>query len=327
MSYEYDLRFHSMGSDVRILIGPPLARNLAAPSEAARREETWIEDFAARLSRFRADSELSALNRDPRDRVPCSPLLRAAVRAALWAAWRSSGLVDPTLVTAIERAGYERSLDGCEPAPLTRALETAPPRRSARPDPAERWRQVCVDERRGVVDRPPGLQIDTGGTGKGLCADAVAHRLAPYTRYVVDCGGDLAIGGVGSQLDPFEVEIEHPLSGETIRTVLVGTGGVASSGLNVRVWQDEHGRFAHHLLDPSTGRPAWTGVVGATALAPSALEAETLAKTALLLGPAGAAAVLQEHGGLVVRDDGEVEEHGPLGTARGALVASRGHTA
>ena len=44
--------------------------------------------------------------------------------------------------------------------------------------------------------------FDTGGTGKGLCADAVAHRLAGYTRFVVDCGGDIAVGGVGAQLEP-----------------------------------------------------------------------------------------------------------------------------
>ena len=60
-----------------------------------------------------------------------------------------------------------------------------------------------------------------------------------YTRYVVDCGGDLAIGGVGAQLEPYEVEVEHPLTGETIRTVEVASGGVATSGLNVRVWRDE----------------------------------------------------------------------------------------
>ena len=139
--------------------------------------------------------------------------------------------------------------------------------------------------------RPAGLKLDTGGTGKGLCADAVAHRLARYTRYVVDCGGDLAIGGVGAQLEPYEVEIEHPLTGETIRSVLIASGGVASSGLNVRLWQDADGNFAHHLLDPATGLPAWTGLIGVTALAPSALEAETLAKTALLLGPAEAPGV------------------------------------
>ena len=96
--------------------------------------------------------------------------------------------------------------------------------------------------------RAVGVTFDTGGTGKGLCADAVAHRLAGYTRFVVDCGGDLAIGGVGAQLEPYEVEVEHPLTGEAIRTLRVAAGGVATSGLNVRVWRDSRGRFAHHLL-------------------------------------------------------------------------------
>ena len=65
----------------------------------------------------------------------------------------------------------------------------------------------------------------------------------------------------------------------------LATGAVATSGLNVRLWRRADGTPAHHLLDPATGDPAWTGVVGATALAPTALEAETLAKAALLSGP------------------------------------------
>ncbi len=319
MSETYDITFHSMGSDVRLLIGPPLLRTAASPAAAAWRERAYVEDFAARLSRFRPESELSALNRDPRTQVPASPLLRTAVRAGIWAAQRSGGLVDPTLAGALERAGYATSLDGSPPASLEQALAAAPPRRPARPHPEQLWQRISVDDRNATVQRPVGVMFDTGGAGKGLCADAVAHRLGGYTRFVVDCGGDLAIGGVGAQLEPYEVEIEHPLTGEAIRTVRVGTGGVATSGLNVRVWQDAEGRFAHHLLDPASGLPAWTGLIGVTALAPTALEAETLSKAALLLGPLGARRVLAEHGGLIVHDDGEVEEIGPLDRPRGAF--------
>ena len=124
--------------------------------------------------------------------------------------------------------------------------------------------------------------------------------------------GGLAIGGIGAQLEPYDVQVEHPLTGETIRSVRLGGGGIATSGLNVRVWRDRQGGYAHHLLDPATGRPAWTGLVGVTALAPSALEAETLSKMALLSGPLGARRVLSRHGGLIVHDDGDVEELGPL---------------
>ena len=61
----------------------------------------------------------------------------------------------------------------------------------------------------------------------------------------------------------------------------------------------------HHLLDPATGAPAWTGVVSATALAPTAAEAEALAKAALLAGPRAGRALLARHGGgVLVLDDG-----------------------
>jgi FAD:protein FMN transferase len=312
MSAAHDTTFHSMGSDIRLIVEAPLLPGLPSPAAAVERERRYIEDFARRLSRFRPDSELCALNAERAYEVKASLLLRAAVTAGLWAAERSGGLVDPTLVDQIEAVGYESSQDGRTPASLRVALAAAPPPRAARPRTQARWRQIEVDHERGTVRRPPGLRIDTGGTGKGLAADAVAHRLRGYTRYVVDCGGDISVGGVGAQLDPVAIEVEHPLTGECVHTLRLTHGAVATSGLNVRIWSRADGTFAHHLLDPSSGEPVWSGLVGATALAPSALEAETLSKLALLLGTAGARETLAEHGGLVVHDDGDVELIGPV---------------
>ena len=311
MSVQHDITFRSMGSDVRLLIGAPVRSGEPAAPAAAVEQRAFIEDFAARMSRFLPASELCALNGDPRAEVPASRMLRELVRAALWAAWRTEGLVDPTLVFELEAAGYGRSLADAEPGSLEEALEGAPPRRPARPHPAARWRHIDVDDRAGVVRRPPGVRIDSGGAGKGLVADMVAFRLCGYSRYVVDCGGDLAIGGVEALVRPCEVEVEHPLTGEPVHTLRVSSGGVATSGLNVRVWRTARG-FGHHLLDPASGQPAWTGLIGATALGRSALEAETLTKAALLLGPAGARRVLAELGGLIVHDDGDVELIGPI---------------
>ena len=80
----------------------------------------------------------------------------------------------------------------------------------------------------------------------------------------------------------------------------------------MRIWRGEDGRYAHHLLDPATGEPAWTGLIGATALGDTAVEAETFAKAALLSGPEGGREVLAERGGLMVHDSGRVETVGPL---------------
>jgi FAD:protein FMN transferase len=310
MSGELDYTFRAMGSDVRLLIGDRLLASAPSPLEAADRERAFVWNFGNRLSRFRPDSDLSALNGDRGWCAAAPPLLRAAVGAGIWAAERSGGLVDPTLVGALERSGYDHSLDGVAPASLREALTYAPPRRPAQPDPAALWSRVVVGDEPGTITRPPGLMIDTGGTGKGLCADAVALRLGRYVRFVVDCGGDIAIGGVGAQITPYEVAIEHPLTGESIASIKVGRGGIATSGLNVRIWRRADGSYAHHLLDPSTGAPVWSGLIGATALGQSALEAETLSKMALLLGPEGARCVLAEQGGLIVHDSGEVEAIG-----------------
>ncbi len=312
MTPELDYTFPAMGSDIRLLIDEPLAPGAPPPLQAADRERAFVLDFAHRLSRFAPDSELSALNRDPRCVVAASDLLRAAVRAGVWAAEHSGGLVDPTLVPALNAHGYDRSLDGHEPASLSEALAVAPPRRPARPDPGRRWAEIGLNDEAATIARPPGVMVDTGGTGKGLCADAVAIRLRAYARFVVDCGGDIAVGGVGARIRPYLVAVEHPLTGRLIGSIPVAGGGIATSGLNVRIWRRDTGRFAHHLIDPSTGEPAWTGIVGATALAGSALEAETLSKMALLLGPEGARRVLASQGGLIVHDDGEVEAIGPV---------------
>jgi FAD:protein FMN transferase len=304
---EYDVSFPAMGTDVRLIIGDPVHDAMPSAAEAAAAARAYVEEFDARLSRFRPDSELCLFNRDERDEVPASQLLRAAVAAGIWAARESGGLVDPTLVEALEHAGYTSSLRGVAPAPLGAALAAAPPRRPARADPRARWQEIEVDDVARVIRRPPGLRVDSGGCGKGLCADAVAHLLQGYERFVVDCGGDIRVGGPGARTAPYNIEIEHPLTRACAATVPLGYGGIATSGLGSRMWKTAEGRFAHHLLDPSTGEPAWPGLISATAIAPSALEAETKAKAAFLSGPANALWVLRVHGGVLVHEDGRVE--------------------
>lgn len=265
-----------------------------------------LAEIDQRLSRFDASSELSRLNADPRACVPASPLLRAAVDAALHAATLTGGLVDPTLLGSLRSSGYDQSRAQIAAPSLLAALASAPPRRPARPDPAARWRAVHVDHGAGAIHRPPGLELDLGGSAKGWAADLLGTRLGRHGRYAIDCGGDLRLGG--RRGSPWEVRVRHPLTGDVAQTLFVRAGGVATSGIDARLWQLDDGEFAHHLIDPASGTPAWTGLVAATALAPTALEAEALAKAALLSGPAGAHRLLRaRHGGVLVHDDGRVD--------------------
>jgi thiamine biosynthesis lipoprotein len=152
-----------------------------------------------------------------------------------------------------------------------------------------------------MVVRPPGVRLDSGGVAKGLLADIAGDSLAGCASFVVDCCGDLRLGGS----DGIErtVAVDDPFGRGVLHEFRLADAGVATSGIGRRSWIGPEGRPAHHLLDPSTGRPAFTGVVQATAVAPTALEAEVRAKAALLAGPATAADHLV-HGGVVILEDG-----------------------
>ncbi len=296
-----------MGTSVRVLVGAPARAEDDDPEVAADRVVAFLEDYDVRLSRFRAGSELSALNRDQRTSVPSSPLLRSAVGAALTAARRSGGLADPTLLTELEDAGYGDSWDPSRRIDLRAGLAAANCIRGpAGPRSPATWRVIDIDDQAGTITRPPGLRIDTGGSGKGHAADLAAALLDGYETWAVAVGGDVRVGGTAGR--ERAVEVEDPFGSGTLRIMSVREGAAATSGLRSRIWAGRGGGPRHHLLDPSTGEPAFTGLVAATALAPTALLAEALAKAAVLSGPAGAALFLAGHGGLTVDEHGHVNE-------------------
>jgi thiamine biosynthesis lipoprotein len=233
--------------------------------------------------------------------VPASPLLRRAVQAALFGARRTGGLADPTLLDAVEAAGYARTRVGVEPASLGAALRAAPLRRAA--TPGRRWREVEVRE--ATIRRPPGLRIDLGGSAKGLAADWAASQLRG--RFAVDCGGDVRVGGT------HDVALRGTPTRSGSRTrrspPLVSTG---ASGV---------GPTARTRTTCSTPAPAsrpGPAVISATAIAATALEAEALAKAALAQrGPArpDGRGILAAGGGIIVGDDGRAEVVEPRAVA------------
>jgi thiamine biosynthesis lipoprotein len=258
----------------------------------------WHRGF----SRFVPDSELSQLNRDPRDQVPVSPLMARFAQAVVRAGSLTGGLVDATMVEQIEREGYTRDLG--DPLPLVRTLALAPPRKRAAAAAARNWQLLAVDVAASTIRRPARVKLDSGGLAKGLFADILAASLAGHAGFAINCAGDIAVGGADGLTR--QVRVESPFDGRILHTFELARTGVATSGIGRRSWLDADGAPAHHLLDPSTGKAAFTGIVQVTALARSALLAEIQAKAAILSGPRDAAAWLPD-GGVIVLDDGSHE--------------------
>jgi thiamine biosynthesis lipoprotein len=295
--HETNATFDCFGSSCSIVVSGDTDRRSAA--DAVSFAQDSLLDWHERFSRFISESELSRLNRDPRRDVPVRPLMARFAQAVIEAGAMTGGLVDGTLAKEIRIAGYTEDIP--QPLALRTALKLAPERQPAAAAPSARWREIEVDLTRNTIARPPGLELDSGGLAKGLFADVLGEALADHATFAINCAGDLSIGGQARTRR--QIKVESPFDGRTLHTFELARTGVATSGIGRRSWLDRSGRPAHHLLDPATGRPAYTGIVQVTALAPSALLAEIHAKAAILHGPRLASARLP-HGGLIVFDDG-----------------------
>jgi FAD:protein FMN transferase len=234
-------------------------------------------------SRFRDDSCLSHANRDAGKPIPIPRDLVDLVAAALMAAQRTDGLVDPTTGEALIRCGYDRDI-----AAVPRFGPPVAPR-----PPAASWREVRLDAATGLLTVPPGSLLDLGATAKAFTADHAALALSRWlgTPVLVELGGDVAVAG--DRPAGWTVEVAEREGGDGVAVVL-HHGGLATSTTVVRRWV-RGGAAVHHIIDPRTGAPArpyWRTV---TAAGPTALAANTASTAAIVLGPE-AVPWLRRHG-------------------------------
>jgi thiamine biosynthesis lipoprotein len=193
-----------------------------------------------------------------------------------WAA--TEGRYDPTVLPAVRAIGYERDLALVAGVPNRRPLDYLT---------AAGCDLIEVDQDRGQVRVPAGVEIDPGGIGKGLAADIVTGELeaAGAIGSIVNLGGDLRARGEPPEGDSWSIGVEHPLRPtELLLTVGLLDGAVATSSRLRRRWSWDDGTSCHHLVDPHTGRPLITSLVAVTAVAAEGWWAEAVAKATFVAG-------------------------------------------
>jgi thiamine biosynthesis lipoprotein len=286
---------------VRVLVGQDAHVPEAVAEGAAVVVRALMADVDRAVSRFRADSEIVAVNDAAPRLLPVGPLTVTLVQAALEAARRTDGAVDPTVGQHVVAWGYDADIDSVR-GRVAAAHRTA----RAAAEPAG-WRRVVVDHRLGRVGVAAGLRLDLGATAKAWTADEAARRVAARYRRpaLVEIGGDVAVAGPVDA--PWRVRVAE-IAGGPGELVGLAHGGLATSSTAVRRWRASGGD-AHHVIDPRTGAPADGGIRSATVWAPTCVEANTFSTAALVWGGpavarlevAGVAARLVDRSGTVRR--------------------------
>lgn len=279
----------------------PLVLTVLAPDRAvaARAWTEVVDEFSASdaaMSRFRADSDVTALNRASiaGDCRPVSARLRRAVTAADRAHRITGGRFDPRVVRLLDAWGYRGAALDDRAAPVEA--------------PAAPRRVVAAACRAGIRVFDP---VDLGGIGKGLALRWSATRLdrLGVSDFLLDAGGDIVARGHAPGGGPWRVGIEDPVAGDAPTAVLaLADGAVATSSIRRLRWSDGQ-RVLHHLVDPSTRAPADGGLLAVSVAARDPAWAEVWSKALFVAGRTHIAAIARSRGLAAwwVIDDGALE--------------------
>jgi thiamine biosynthesis lipoprotein len=243
-----EFRFDGIGtrweiSTPRPLSGPVRTRLLAV-----------VEAYDGAWSRFRPDSTVSAMAREPgRHEFPAEAAALGRLYRSLY--HLSAGAMTPLIGSSLEQLGYDASY-----SLLPAGSPTAAPR----------W-EDALDWDGSILTNHVPVVLDIGAAGKGQLVDLLAAELrsSGHDNFLIDASGDLWYSGP----DVISVALEHPYdSTQAIGTVPLSGGALGASAANRRAWGDG----LHHVLDGTTGRPV-TKAVATWTMAESTMMADALA--------------------------------------------------
>ncbi|WP_020108145.1 FAD:protein FMN transferase [Nocardia sp. 348MFTsu5.1] len=262
------------GTDAHLIVTERAALEQA---EALVREELAAIDLAC--SRFREDSEIAALMRSHGRPLTVSALLADFVDAALDAARRTDGAVDPTVGSVMIDLGYDRDF-----AMLGSRTPSDHAGRRAVPHFAQRssWEMVTLKNRELTV--PDGVVLDLGATAKALAADRCAAIVTESLGcgVLINLGGDISITGP-PPAGGWQIRVQDGDDQPATVVEMRSDSGIATSSTLRRRWHHA-GESVHHIIDPALGRSAEAFWRTVTVAASSCLVANTVSTACMVRG-------------------------------------------
>jgi len=287
----------------------------AAHVGAARTALDEADRVEALLTIFRAESEVSRLNRCAADGVMClddvdQELWALLVRAAALHE-RTGGAFDITS-TPLSRCWGFLQREGAVPSDEAIAAARARVGMSS----------LAFESPGRVRFVRPDVEINLNAMGKGYGLDrmgGVLRRLG-VPRALLS-GGRSSVLAIGGRSPGWPIDLESPQTSQPhLARVYLRDGALGTSGAGEQYILGDGQRYGH-VFDPRNGRPA-RGVLSASVITDNAADADALSTAFLVGGPSLAARYCEEHPGtmaLLTLDD-ETERTHVFGSYAGATV-------
>lgn len=142
-----------------------------------------------------------------------------------------------------------------------------------------------------LLKKGPGMKLDASSIAKGLGVDLVAEYFGRcgIRNYMVEIGGEVRVKGESDKKRSWRIGIDRPeddvaAGGRQLQMVVgLTTGALATSG-NYRNFYMHDGKKYAHTINPKTGFPVQTEILGASVYAPSCMEADAYATGFMVVG-------------------------------------------
>jgi thiamine biosynthesis lipoprotein len=274
-------------------------RLAGAPATPARLErlqadvQAALDKVDARMSLYRADSELVRFNRAPAAQpLALSPALMQVLQAGQQVAALTDGAFDMTVAPLVMAWGF-----GPEVLPGGPAVPPATRLRAGRE--LLGFRALALDAERSLaVKHRAGLQADLGGIAKGYGVDMAAQALQVQgvEHFMLEVGGEVRSAGRNAQGKPWQIGIEQPDAvPQQARLVVPLSGRAMATSGDYRIYFEQGGRRYSHEIDPRSGEPIAHGLASVTVVANDCMHADALATALIVMGlPRGLALARRE---------------------------------
>ena len=278
-----------MGADFRIVLYAKEAKFAKAAAKAAFDE---VKRLNAIFSDYEAESELSLLsaNSGKGKKLSVSEDLWTVLSAAQCLSTQTDGAFDVTVGPCVRLwriARFRKTLpavDKIAAAKLTMGYQ----------------KLLLYPEAKKVQLKDQNMILDLGGIAKGYAADKMLEILKEkgMLSVLVDAGGDLALGDAPPNKKGWRIEIggrKHP----DLPVLELANCAVATSG-DIEQFVEVDGERYSHIIDPRTGI-GLTARLQVTVVAPSGMQADSLASALTVFGP--------EEGRLLIKKLSGVESY------------------
>lgn len=245
--------------------------------QAARLGEARIRELEALLSVTGEDSELYRANHSGGAPTHLSADTSALLTQALALCEDTSGALDVTIYPVVRAWGFTTGSYRIPSEEEIRGLL----------EQVDYTRVALTD---GSLTLPEGMELDLGAVAKGYTGDQLMSLFVRegVTSAIVELGGNVQALGAKPDGSPWQVALQAPEGGYAGVLRVINKAVVTSGGY--QRYFEENGETYWHIMDPSTGRPARSGLLSVTIVADRGVVGDALSTALFVMGKEDAAA-------------------------------------